>query len=144
MLKKAGAAEVVPEALEGSLMLASHALVMLGVPLRRVVHRVQSARDERYASLRGYFHGVSDLTDDPEHMYVRLHSVTVAEGARVIGQQIDSLELQQVGAEVTTIRRGKGRVEVTSQTVLAQGDVVVLRGGAEAVSRAEERLLQRH
>jgi hypothetical protein len=33
---------VVPEALEGSLMLASHALVMLGVPLRRVVHRVQA------------------------------------------------------------------------------------------------------
>ncbi len=144
LLKQAGAAEVVPEALEGSLMLASHALVMLGVPLRRVVHRVQSARDERYASLRGYFHGVSDLTDDPEHMYVRLHSVTVAEGARVIGQAIDSLELQEVGAEVTTIRRGKGRVEVTAQTVLAQGDVVVLRGGAEAVSRAEERLLQRH
>jgi CPA2 family monovalent cation:H+ antiporter-2 len=144
LLKQAGAAEVVPEALEGSLMLASHALVMLGVPLRRVVHRVQSARDERYASLRGYFHGASDLTDDPEHMYVRLHSVTVADGARVAGQSLGSLELQEVGAEVTTIRRGKGRVEVTPQTVLAHGDVVVLRGGAEAVSRAEERLLQRH
>lgn len=43
-LLEAGATEVVPEALEGSLMLASHALVMLGVPLRRVVHRVQRAR----------------------------------------------------------------------------------------------------
>ncbi len=143
VLRQAGATEVVPEALEGSLMLASHALVMLGVPLRRVVHRVQNARDERYASLRGYFHGASDLTDDPEHMYVRLHSVTIAEGARIIGQTIASLELEKLGADVTTIRRGKGRAEVAPQTVLAQGDVVVLRGGAEAVSRAEERLLQR-
>jgi CPA2 family monovalent cation:H+ antiporter-2 len=65
VLRQAGATEVVPEALESSLMLASHALVMVGVPLRRVVHRVQSARDERYASLRGYFHGASDLIDDP-------------------------------------------------------------------------------
>jgi CPA2 family monovalent cation:H+ antiporter-2 len=74
-LRAAGAAEVVPEAIEGSLMLASHALVMLGVPLRRVVHRVQAAREERYASLRGYFHGASDAGDDAD--LVRLHSVTL-------------------------------------------------------------------
>jgi CPA2 family monovalent cation:H+ antiporter-2 len=41
-LRAAGATEVVPELMEGSLMLA-HALVILGVPLRRVVHRVQAA-----------------------------------------------------------------------------------------------------
>ncbi|MGZ3237190.1 MAG: cation:proton antiporter, partial [Burkholderiaceae bacterium] len=46
-LRAAGAAEVVPEAIEGSLMLASHALLMLGVPLRRVLHRVQTVRGER-------------------------------------------------------------------------------------------------
>jgi CPA2 family monovalent cation:H+ antiporter-2 len=142
LLKKAGAAEVVPEALEGSLMLASHALVMMGVPLRRVVHRVQSARDERYASLRGYFHGASDVGDDAEHTYVRLHSVTLRDGAGSIGKRIEELELHEVGAEVTTIRRGKERLEVTPRTVLETGDVVVLRGSAEAVDRAEGRLLQ--
>ncbi len=142
LLKKAGAAEVVPEALEGSLMLASHALVMMGVPLRRVVHRVQSARDERYASLRGYFHGASDVGDDAEHTYVRLHSVTLRDGAGAIGKRLEELELHEVGAEVTTIRRGKERLEVTPRTVLAASDVVVLRGSAEAVDRAEGRLLQ--
>ena len=142
LLKKAGAAEVVPEALEGSLMLASHALVMMGVPLRRVVHRVQSARDERYAALRGYFHGASDIGDDAEHTYVRLHSVTLRDGAGSIGKRIEELELHEVGAEVTTIRRGKERLEVTPRTVLDMGDVVVLRGSAEAVDRAEGRLLQ--
>ena len=142
LLKKAGAAEVVPEALEGSLMLASHALVMMGVPLRRVVHRVQSARDERYAALRGYFHGASDVGDDAEHTYVRLHSVILRDGAGSIGKRIEELELHEVGAEVTVIRRGKERLEVTQRTELEMGDVVVLRGSAEAVDRAEGRLLQ--
>jgi CPA2 family monovalent cation:H+ antiporter-2 len=142
LLKKAGAAEVVPEALEGSLMLASHALVMMGVPLRRVVHRVQSARDERYASLRGYFHGASDAADDPEHLYVRLHSVILRDDAGSVGRRIEQLELDEVGAEVTMIRRGKERLEVTPHTVLAAGDVVVLRGSGDAVTRAEGRLLQ--
>jgi monovalent cation:H+ antiporter-2, CPA2 family len=141
LLKKAGAAEVVPEALEGSLMLASHALVMIGVPLRRVVHRVQSARDQRYASLRGYFHGASDTADDPEHLYVRLHSVTLRDKAASVGKRIEDLELGDVGAEVTTIRRGRERLEVTPRTELVAGDVVVLRGSADAVTRAEGRLL---
>jgi CPA2 family monovalent cation:H+ antiporter-2 len=138
LLKQAGAAEVVPEALEGSLMLASHALVMLGVPLRRVVHRVQSARDERYASLRGYFHGAGDATDDAEHLYVRLHSVTLPEGARAVGNALSACALQEVGADVTTIRRGKGRLEVLPETVLQAGDVVVLRGGRRRQPRREK------
>ncbi|RSZ55445.1 potassium transporter [Massilia atriviolacea] len=141
VLKKAGAAEVVPEALEGSLMLASHALVMMGVPLRRVVHRVQSARDERYASLRGYFHGTNEANDDPEHLFVRLHSVILHDDAASVGKRIDQLDLAELGADVTTVRRGKERLEVTPLTQLEVGDVVVLRGSAEAVNRAEERLL---
>jgi len=140
-LKKAGATEVVPEALEGSLMLASHALVMMGVPLRRVVHRVQSARDERYASLRGYFHGAGDASDEPDHL-LRLHSVTLGDGAASIGKRLAELQLADVGAEVTTLRRGRERVDVTPATVFAAGDVVVLRGAADAVTRAEGRLLQ--
>jgi CPA2 family monovalent cation:H+ antiporter-2 len=140
-LKQAGATEVVPEALEGSLMLASHALVMMGVPLRRVVHRVQSARDERYASLRGYFHGTGDSSDEPEHL-LRLHSVTLGDGAASIGKRLADLELADVGAEVTTLRRGRVRIEVTPAVVFEAGDVVVLRGAADAVTRAEGRLLQ--
>lgn len=141
-LKAAGAAEVVPEALEGSLMLASHALVLLGVPLRRVVHRVQMARDERYASLRGFFHGASDADGDPEQLNVRLHSVTLADGAKGVGQRLEQIDLAGAGAEVSTIRRGKGRLEITPQTVLQAGDVVVLRGATDAVMRAEARLLK--
>ncbi|MGE5623322.1 MAG: TrkA C-terminal domain-containing protein, partial [Bacillota bacterium] len=123
-------------------MLASHALVMLGVPLRRVVHRVQAARDERYASLRGYFHGASDAPEDAEHLHVRLHSVTLNEGARAIGKPLGALKLPEIGAEVTILRRGKSRIEITPETVLQAGDIVVLRGASDAVARAEQRLLR--
>jgi CPA2 family monovalent cation:H+ antiporter-2 len=139
-LRAAGAAEVVPEALEGSLMLASHTLVVLGVPLRRVVHRVQAAREERYESLRGYFHGQDDAPDSDEHLHVRLHSVVLNQGARAIGKSLSMLRLSDLGAEVTTVRRGKKRIDVTPETVLQEGDIVVLRGATEEVARAEERL----
>lgn len=141
-LREAGAAEVVPEAIEGSLMLASHALVMLGVPLRRVVHRVQAARDERYASLRGYFHGAGDAPDDAEHLHVRLHSVNLGQGANAVGKALSALRLAELGAEVTIVRRGKSRIDVTPETVLQAGDIVVLRGTTDGVARAEDRLLR--
>ncbi|GAB3462061.1 monovalent cation:proton antiporter family protein [Massilia terrae] len=140
ILKRAGATEVVPEALESSLMLASHALVVVGVPLRRVVHRVQSARDERYASLRGYFPGAGDVSEDPEHTFVRLHSVTLREDAAAVGKALAEFALGEVGAEVTIIRRGRERVEAKPETVMQAGDVVVLRGSADAVGKAEGRL----
>ena len=140
LLKSAGAAEVVPELMEGSLMLASHALVMLGVPLRRVVHRVQTAREERYASLRGYFHGASDAGEEAD--LERLHSVTLSGSAVSVGKALGEIDVAGAGAEVTSIRRGKGRLDVAPDVVLEAGDVVVLRGAADAVNRAEQRLLR--
>ena len=142
-LLAAGATEVVPEALEGSLMLASHALVMLGVPLRRVVHRVQMARDERYTSLRGYFHGASDVPDDNDNLSVRLQSVALIEGAHAIGKTLWQMALIQFDTDVTMLRRGKLRVPVQPDTVLQQGDILVLRGTAENIQRAEQRLLKK-
>nr|WP_221403901.1 monovalent cation:proton antiporter family protein [Pseudoduganella umbonata] len=136
-LKAAGAAEVVPELMEGSLMLASHALVMLGVPLRKVVHRVQAAREERYASLRGYFHGISDVGDDAEA--ARLHTVTLTEASNCVGRTVGELDVD--GAEVMAIRRGRERLDAGTDMVLEAGDVVVLRGNAQAVARAEQILL---
>jgi len=52
-LKTAGATEVIPEVLEGSLMIAAETLVQLGVPLERAIGQVREVRMQRYASLRG-------------------------------------------------------------------------------------------
>jgi len=141
-LRAAGATEVVPELMEGSLMLASHALVLLGVPLRRVVHKVQEARDQRYASLRGFFHGISDVADDTEAVQLRLHTVVLPEGAKTLGKQLGDLHLAQLDVEVTMIRRGQMQLEAEPGLVLQGLDAIVVRGTAENVARAEQRLLK--
>lgn len=141
-LRAAGATEVVPDVMESSLMLASHALVLLGVPLRRVVHTVQAARDVRYESFRGFFHGLSDVAEDAENMQIRLHSVVLPARAKSIGKSISGLELATWQVDVTTVRRGKKRLNPDPDLVLLFGDVIVLRGTAEGVTLAEEYLLK--
>lgn len=67
-LKVAGATEVVPELLESSLMLASHALIMLGLPEKAVQKRVDQVRHDRYHLLEGCFE-----TSDPRETTVFPH-----------------------------------------------------------------------
>jgi CPA2 family monovalent cation:H+ antiporter-2 len=92
-LLQAGATEVVPEVLEGSLMLGSHALVLLGVPLARVVRRVQQARDTRYRLLRGYFPGADDPEEFADGPQERLHSIHLEGAAAGVGWAIAALGL---------------------------------------------------
>lgn len=54
-LKQAGATEVIPEVLEGSLMIAAETLNQLGVPMERAMSQVRAVRAERYASLRDFY-----------------------------------------------------------------------------------------
>jgi CPA2 family monovalent cation:H+ antiporter-2 len=143
-LQQAGATEVVPEIIEGSLMLASHALVLLGVPLRRVVRRVQQMRDARYSLLRGYFHGQDDEEDMLERDAVRLHSVPLAPGSPAIGHKLGTMGLETFKTSVTAIRRhGIRALDPEPDTVLELGDIVVLRGTPEGLQMAEERLTPR-
>ncbi|MDR3096069.1 MAG: cation:proton antiporter [Paraburkholderia sp.] len=139
-LLAAGATEVIPEIVEGSLMLASHMLVVMGVPMRRVVRRVEEMRDERYSLLRGYFHGTDDVGEDG-HEQVRLQSVPVDARAEAVGRTLADLGLFDLGVEVTAIRRhGIRGVEPDPSTKLREADIVVLRGLPEQLAQAEERL----
>jgi len=54
-LKRAGATEVIPEVLEGSLMIAAETLTQLGVPVERAIERVRLVREARYASMREFY-----------------------------------------------------------------------------------------
>ena len=140
-LQQAGATEVVPEAIEGSLMLASHALALVGVPMRRVIRIVQDQRDARYNLLRGYFHGADDTAVD-ELKYERLATLTLPHGAKAIGKPLDHFSLQSLGIRVVTLRRSKGQtIPPTASTVLEAGDTLVLSGKAETLAMAENRLL---
>jgi CPA2 family monovalent cation:H+ antiporter-2 len=139
-LKAAGATEVVPEAIEGSLMLASHALALVGVPMRRVIRITRDARDKRYGLLRGYFHGADDDTVD-ELEQVRLASVTLPPATAQAGRPLAELSLQGLGVAVVSLRRADGKGQAADSAVLAGGDTLVLSGTPAALARAEERLL---
>ena len=143
-LHRAGAAEVVPETLEASMMLASHALIHVGVPINRVLKRVRQTRMARYRTLRGFFHGESDREEDAhEHDEPRLHSVPLGTGAYAIGRTLGELAVQGAGVEVTVVRRRNIRaLEPSAETRFEAGDVVVLLGGAAALAVAEDRLLK--
>ena len=139
-LRKAGATEVVPEALEGSLMLASHALALVGVPMRRVIRIVQDQRDARYNLLRGFFHGADDNSLD-ELEQERLASVTLPLGSRAKGRTLESFALHAMGVKVLSIRRGNGSaIAPADQVMLEAGDTLVLSGQAEPLAMAEQKL----
>ncbi len=141
-LRAAGATEVVPEAIEGSLMLASHALALVGVPMRRVIRIVQDQRDERYNLLRGYFRGTDDNTVS-EFEQERLATLTLPTGADAIGKSVEQLALPAVDVRVVSLRRGNGKtVAVDDSTRLEDDDTLVLSGRAEALAVAEGKLLR--
>lgn len=143
-LFEAGVAEVVPEALESSVMLATHALALVGVPMHRVIRRLRELREQHYALLRGFFHGATDAgTHLADAEQPRLHAVTLDAGAWAVGRDLAELDLAKVGAGVTAIRRrAQPQVPLDEATRLQAGDVVVIRGGAAAVAAGEERLLR--
>ncbi len=142
-LLAAGASEVVPEALESGLMLASHTLVWIGVPLSRVMRRLRVVRDQHYGLLRGLFHGAGDDIEMGDSAQPRLHSVTLAPSAHAIGRPVADLGLEAIGAQVKAVRRpGEGKLPAEGGLVLEANDVVVLLGVPESLAAAEIRLLQ--
>ena len=142
LLRGAGATEVVPEAIEGSLMLASHALALVGVPMRRVLRVVQDQRDARYGLLRGYFHGADDDTPD-ELQHARLLSVTLPPTSAGLSRRLGEQALAEVGVSVVSLRRASGAVLLPDASLeLAPGDTLVLSGLPEPLALAEAKLLE--
>lgn len=141
-LQQAGATEVVPEALEGSLMLASHALALVGVPMRRVIRAVQDQRDERYNLLKGYFHGSDDDTlEEAEHE--RLTTVTLPLASPWLGKVVDDLNFHAMGVRLVNLRRANGKTEaVHDQTELQMNDTLVISGTPRTLAIAEDKLLK--
>jgi len=143
-LKDAGAAEVVAEIMEGSLMLASTALMLLGAPVNRVLARIRETRERRYSLFRGFFRGITDEADDAdEAQQPRLHSVTIAPGAVAIGMRLGAIGLEALRVEVTAVRRRNIRnVAPDPDTRVEEGDVLVLLGAAADLAAAEIKLMQ--
>ncbi|HSH85760.1 MAG: cation:proton antiporter [Methylophilus sp.] len=141
-LRAAGAAEVVPEILEGSLMLASHALVTLGVPLNRVVKRIRLFREERYKMFKGYFRGISDA-DASTASLPQLHSVEMYKNFYAHGLRLDHVPFEDFAVEVKQLRRPNMPEPIVPRAdiVLNEGDVLVLLGSNAALIAMEVYLI---
>jgi CPA2 family monovalent cation:H+ antiporter-2 len=140
-LKAAGAAEVVAEVVEGSLMLATQTMMQLGLPLNRVLRRLRDVRQERYSSLGGFFPGVTDQESDADAPILR--TILIGPDAAAVGKMLGSLNLAAMDVTVTAVRRkGAREINPSPETRLAAGDVLVLLGTQGRLARAEIRILQ--
>ena len=143
-LKAAGAAEIVAEVIEGSLMLANQTMLLLGLPLNHVLTRLRQVRGERYALMRGFFPGATDATDAEFHgQQTRMQSLLIDGDAAAVGKTVEALRLDELGIALSALRRnGVRETKLLPDMRLQSGDVLVLAGTPEALARAEIRLLQ--
>ena len=140
-LKAAGAAEVVAEVVEGSLMLATQTMMQLGLPLNRVLRRLRDVRQERYSSMGGFFPGVTDQESDADAPILR--TILIGPDAAAVGKTLGALNLVMMEVTVTAVRRkGAREINPSPDTRLAAGDVLVLLGTQGRLARAEIRVLQ--
>ena len=142
-LQDAGATDVVPETFEASLMLVSHVLMLLHVPVSRVLRALGEIRSNRYAVLRNIVRrGDARPVDEASEHREEIKSVVVPPGAWAVGRSLGEVRSRGIEVTFTGVRRQGilGR-EPAADTVLRDGDIVVLYGQPEELERAEAVLL---
>jgi CPA2 family monovalent cation:H+ antiporter-2 len=138
----AGATEVVPEVLEGSLMLATQAMTLLGVPAARAMERVQAVRERRYALLREYYRGETDAQTIAGRPAREIRSVHVEPGAAVCGIALGRLGMARHDVRIDALVRAHIRIDEPDEDLLVEGgDVLVLSGAPAGLHAAERDLL---
>ena len=123
--------DVVPEVLEGSLMLASHALVLLDIPLTRVIRKIRSFRNERYKIFRGYFMGASEAGDDLQGQdQLQLHSIEIKNNFYLFDKLINEIPFKEFSVEIQHLRRPNmlEDIEPRPDIRLSKNDVIVILG----------------
>ena len=145
-LEAAGATQVMPEAVEASLMMGGQLLLLLKVPGSRIFKIMREIREGHYKLLRDFFHGNEAMAVGQEEAFQeRLHTVTLPDKAFAVGHSIEDLHLWDWQVSVTAVRRGGIRGEAPEPTTLLQaGDVLVLAGTPQHLEYAEGLLLYGH
>ncbi len=139
-LQAAGATDVVPETFEASLMLVSHVLMLLHVPVQHVVRALGDIRSSRYAVLRNIV--PPGALNQVEEYREGLRSVVIPPGAWSVGRTLRDVRDRGTEVTFTGVRRlGILGREPAAETVLRDGDIVVLYGRPEELERAESVLL---
>jgi CPA2 family monovalent cation:H+ antiporter-2 len=143
--QEAGATEVVPESLEASLMLASHLLLMLGVPASRILFKIRAIHSDRYRVIQGFFKGTDDptLLEEADSARMSLHAITVNENAYAIGKTLSEISEPESLSAIKVLTRGITRYpEPDPEMVIQAGDVLVLFATPEALYLLGEKILR--
>lgn len=142
----AGASQVVPEILEGSLMLVSQVLHLSGVPMSRILRRVRKERKSHYGHLHGFFPGENtDLTYSKQDKLEFMHAVILGADAFAVGKTIEALELERLRVELKGLRRENREIASPGDDmVIHSNDILVITGKPRRVERAERYLLEGH
>jgi len=141
-LKREGATEVIPEALEGSLMLVTHVMTQMQIPFRRIAKMVQTAREQRYQLLHGYFHGrQSQLLDKEGNPLIRLHPVKISDSCFAANKTLNELNFDHRQVKVLRVNRQDLDIEKPEASFrLESGDTLILQGMSDHIEQAEARV----
>jgi CPA2 family monovalent cation:H+ antiporter-2 len=123
-------------------MLASQAMLLSGVPLKRVLRRVQENRAGRYAAFNGYFR-TAPMEEDAgsDSLQSRFLSVRLMDDSIAVGKKLGEIGLAELSIEVNAVRRRNVHGAQPSEDMLLQsGDILVLLGLPEALQAAESLL----
>lgn len=142
----AGASQVVPEILEGSLMLVSQVLHLSGVPMSRILKRVRKERKGHYGNMHGFFPGETTEMDYVKQDKLEfMHAVILTDDAFAVGKSLKTLNLERKRVNIKGLRRDNCEISnPDAQTELVAGDVLVITGKPRRVERAERFLLEGH
>ncbi|WP_404403062.1 cation:proton antiporter [Idiomarina seosinensis] len=144
VLHNAGASQVVPDTLEASLMLISHVMSRSGIPLRRILARLDQERRDHYGAMHGFYPGSSTtLAAENADKLELLHAVNLPERAWAVGKTLDQLNWEHFHVKLKALRRDDVEIsEPTSDIELRPGDVLLLSGKPRHVEATESWLLR--
>ena len=138
-LHGAGANEVVPETLEGSLMLVSQVLHLTGVPFSKIMKQVQKERKNHYNHLHGFFQGEhTDMSPEAMDRIEFAHGILINDDSFGCGKSIESLSLDNKRVHIVALKRGETETEFPDESIILQAqDTLIVRGKPRRVERAE-------
>ncbi|GLS89386.1 potassium transporter Kef [Psychromonas marina] len=136
-LHEAGATEVIPEVLEGSLMLVAHVLYLSGVPRRKILKRLDCERKTKYQHLHGFYYGHESSQSTKNAWTVeKLHAVILSSSSGFIDSAVLTFHLN--GVTIKSLhRKGGEEISITDKTSFHAGDVVLLQGDKYDLLKAE-------
>ncbi len=141
----AGATDVVPESLESSIIMASHLLIHLDVPLNEITRDIARARKDRYKFLRGYFPGEEAAHEESSSISEHMNTLIIHPGSRAVGMKIGDINLGGRNIVFTALRRGGVRSkQPVPELLLKENDVLVMYAKPEDLEFIKVELITGH